>query len=203
MTKDELIEKHRYWNVEHIDWRDGVYDNFKVSMTAIGIDVDEMYFSGFCSQGDGACFEGRVDDWGLFLQSLGYECPALNTLAQHSSWKFRVTHSGHYYHENCTDFHATLNHPDNSDAQDDADWLRWCSPYKTDTQNAAYLAVLRTHDLNKLEDEFEEAFKDHMRQLYKDLEAEHDHLTSDDVVWGSLEANEMTDELNQPVENQA
>lgn len=26
MTKDELIEKHRYWNVEHIDWWDSTYD---------------------------------------------------------------------------------------------------------------------------------------------------------------------------------
>ena len=36
----------------------------------------------------------------------------------------------------------------------------------------AWLALLNQYDSTKLEDEFEEAFKDHMRQLYKDLEAE-------------------------------
>lgn len=197
MTKDELIEKHRYWNVEHIDWWDGVYDNFKVSMTAIGIDVDEMYFSGFCSQGDGACFEGRVDDWGLFLQSLGYTD---NVLIQHATdyFSFSVVQSGHYYHENCTRFTADLCTPDSATDEDFA--VRY-GPYPADDiRTKAWVALLNGYDSTKLEDEFEEAFKDHMRQLYEDLEAEHDHLTSDDVVWGSLEANEMTDELNQPEE---
>ena len=199
MTKDELITKHRYFNVEHSDWWDCAYSDFTEQMTAIGIEVDRIYFSGFCSQGDGACFEGRVDDWDLFLESLGYTSPALSVLAQNSGWKFHVTHSGHYYHENCTSFSSTsyLDHPDNTDATDDNDWIRWCSPYKTDTQNAAFLAVLRTYDIESLHNEFVEAFKSHMRQLYRDLEKEHDYLTSDEVVWESLKANDMTDELEE------
>ena len=199
MTKDQLIEKHRYWNVEHIDWWDCTYDDFKVSMTAVGIRVDKMYFSGFCSQGDGACFEGCVEDWGLFLQSLGYTD---EVLIRHATdhFRFRVEHSGHYYHENCTYFNTDMPNP----TGESDDWFieRYgVHPWDADDiRSKAWLAVLRGFDFSSMEETFRDAFKDHMRQLYMDLEAEHDHLTSDEVVWESLEANDMTTELNQPEE---
>jgi hypothetical protein len=200
MTKDELIEKYRYWNVEDFDWWDCTYDDFKVSMTAVGICVDRMYFSGFCSQGDGACFEGCVDDWGLFLQSLGYtDNVVVEFIRNH--WSFRVEHDGHYYHENCTFFHTDMPNPD---GEDDEWFIERYSPYGVDDfRSVAWLAVLRGYDFSSTEETFRDAFKDHMRQLYEDLEAEHDHLTSDEVVWESLEANDMTDELNQPEEEEA
>lgn len=194
MTKDELIEKHRYWNVEDIDWWDSTYDCFKERMTAIGISVDKMYFSGFCSQGDGACFEGSVSDWDLFLRSLGYTD---KVLIQHAMdhFRFSVKQSGRYYHENCTSFSTDLCTPD---TETEEDFIERYGPYPWDADDArtkAWLALLNQYDSTKLEDEFEEAFKDHMWQLYKDLEKEYDFLTSDEVVWESLEANEMTDEL--------
>ena len=196
-TKDLILDKYRDWNVEHDDWWDCVYDCFKTEMEELGIEVDRMYFSGFYSQGDGACFEGSVSDWTKFLTSLGKTCPALITNAEHNSWKFYATHSGRYYHENCTDFSSAaqyFNHPDNSDATDDDDWLHWCSPYKTDIQNAAFLAMLRQHDIDGLHAEFVEAFKDHMRELYKRLEQEYDYLTSDEAVLDSLEANDQLED---------
>ena len=99
VTKDELIDKHRHWNVEHIDWWDCTYSDFKERMTAIGIEVDRMYFSGFWSQGDGACFEGSVSDWRLFLPTVGITNDVLvEFICNH--WSFSVSHSGHYYHEN-------------------------------------------------------------------------------------------------------
>jgi hypothetical protein len=202
MTKDELIEKYRYWNVEDFDWWDGVYEDFKVSMTAVGIRVDRMYFSGFCSQGDGACFEGRVEDWGLFLQSLGYTDEVLIRHAM-DHFRFSVVQSGHYYHANCTRFTANLCTPHS--AADEGFAERY-GPYPWDADDIrtkAWVALLNQYDSTKLEDEFEEAFKDHMGELYKNLEAQHDYLTSDEVVWESLEANEMTDELNQPKEEEA
>lgn len=195
--KDLILDKYRDWNVAHIDWWDGVYDCFKSEMEELGIEVDRMYFSGFWSQGDGACFEGGVSDWSKFLPSLGKTCPALIKNAEHNGWKFHVTHSGHYYHEHCTDFSETyyLNHPDNSDASDDDDWLRWCSPYKTDIQNAAFLTMLRQHNIDDLHAEFVEAFKDHMRELYSQLEQEYDYLTSDEAILDSLEANDMLEDV--------
>jgi hypothetical protein len=196
VTKDELIDKHRYWNVEHIDWWDCTYDDFKEQMTAIGIRVDRMYFSGFSSQGDGACFEGRVEDWSLFLPTVGTTNDVLVEFIR-NHWSFRVEHSGHYYHENCTFFSTDMPNPDG----ESDDWfLERYSPYPWDAddiRSKAWLAVLRGFDFSSMEETFRDAFKDHMRQLYMNLEKEHDYLTSDEVVWESLEANEMTDELEE------
>ena len=194
MTKDELIDKHRYWNVEHIDWWDCTYDDFKKQMTAIGIRVDRMYFSGFSRQGDGACFEGRVEDWSLFLPKVEITNDVLVEFIR-NHWSFRVEHSGRYYHENCTFFSTDMPNPDG----ESDDWfLERYGPYPWDAddiRSKAWLAVLRGFDFSSMEEMFRDAFKDHMRQLYKNLEKEHDYLTSDEVVWESLEANEMTDEL--------
>jgi hypothetical protein len=88
--QDEILDKHRHYNTEHLDWWDGVYDCFKTDMADIGIDVDRMYFSGFYSQGDGACFEGSVDDWPKFLESLGHTSPAL--IFQERHWDYNGTH---------------------------------------------------------------------------------------------------------------
>jgi len=198
--RDEILDKYRDWNVEHFEWWDGVYDCFKADMDAIGIEVDKMYFSGFCSQGDGACFEGRVNDWDLFLRSLGYTDTAL---IQHAmdSFYFRVKHSGHYYHENCTQFTADLCVPDSAD---DKDFAERYGPYPWDAdcvRTAAWMALLNQYDSTKLEDEFEEEFKRHMRALYSQLEAEYDHLTTDEAILDSLEANDqLEDAINSIIE---
>lgn len=189
--KDLILDKYRDWNVEHIDWWDCVYNDFKSEMEAIGIEVDNIYFRGFWSQGDGACFEGCVRDWRLFLPSLGYNCPALIELAV-NHFSFSVEHSGHYYHENCTSFGNNLPLPDHDED-------RWFAdnylPYEQDSvQEAAAMALLNQYLAGSFEDEFTEAFKNHMRELYKQLEAEYEHLTSDEAVLDALEANDQIED---------
>lgn len=194
-VRDEILDKHRHYNIEHLDWWDGVYDVFRRDMDAIGIEVDKMYFSGFWSQGDGACFEGRVFSWEDFLPSLGHKNPALISLADSSGWKFSVGHSGHYYHENCTDFHTCLATLDCHDADDEEHFALCFSPYKSEIQTAAWMALIADYKYGDLEQEFTEAFKDHMRELYNRLEVEYDHLTSDESVLEALDANDMLEEL--------
>ena len=85
------------------------------------------------------------------------------------------------------------------DGYDTEEFIDYFSPYTEDFRSQAWVAVINGFT-NNFEQEFTDAFKDHMRQLYKDLEAEYDYLTSDEVVWESLEVNEMTDELEEPCE---
>lgn len=199
--QDEILDKHRHFNTEHLEWWDCVYDDFKRDMDAIGIDVERMYFSGFYSQGDGACFEGRVDDWPKFLQSLGHTCPALIALAD-TGWRFSVEHKGHYYHENCTRFDACLNTLDCHDADDEEDFARCFSPYTSEIQTAAWMALIADYKRLDVEEELEEAFKGHMRDLYSRLEADYDHQTSDEAVLEALHANDMLDEIIDELENE-
>ena len=199
--QDEILDKHRHFNTEHIEWWDAVYDEFKADMDKVGIDVDRMYFSGFSSQGDGACFEGQVSDWPKFLESAGYTCPALTALAA-ESWGLSVVQRGHYYHENCTHFSSDMVSPDDYSESEMDEFVYAHSPYKTDIQNAAFVAILKGYNFGALEDEFEEAFKSHMRDLYNRLEVEYDALTSDESVLEALHANDMLDEIIDELENE-
>lgn len=196
-TKDLILDKYRDWNIDGIDWGDSTYDCFKSDMDALGIEVDRMYFSGFWSQGDGACFEGSVRDWALFLPSLGHNCPALIDHAA-NYFRFRVEHSGHYYHEHCTRFSAELPMPEGDDDQDFADY--YLTHDAGSVHEAVAMALLNKHTEASLEKEFAEAFRDHMRTLYKLLEEEYDYLTSDDAVLDALEANDqLEDAINDAI----
>jgi hypothetical protein len=59
--KVALIEKHREINVHH-EWWDSVYETFKEDMNLLGYSVEDITFSGFWSQGDGASFTGRDNE---------------------------------------------------------------------------------------------------------------------------------------------
>jgi hypothetical protein len=199
--RDEILDKHRNYNTEHLDWWDSVYDDFKADMDTVGIDAEDMYFSGFWSQGDGACFEGRVSNWDAFLRSCGYECPALISLAE-QAWLFRVEHRGHYYHENCTSFIYDMASPSDYCYSELDEFVHAYSPYTTDIQNAVFLTVLQGYDYDSLYSEFEKEFKSHMRSLYRRLEVEYDHLTSDESVLEALDANDMLTEIIDQLEEE-
>ena len=42
------------------DWYESTFDDAKAIGALMGMDIDGIYFSGFCSQGDGACFEAGL-----------------------------------------------------------------------------------------------------------------------------------------------
>lgn len=198
--KAKILSEHRDWNTEHIDWWDSVYAMFERDMAEIGIDVDRMYFSGFWSQGDGACFEGSVRDWELFLKSRGYTDAALIKHAQ-DYFEFSVRHSGRYYHEHCTSFSAEMPLPEDADDNVFAD--NYTVYEQGSLHRAVALANLAQYDEDKLATEFAEAFKDHMQTLYGMLEEEYEHLTSDEAILDSLEANDQLEEaINNAMESE-
>ena len=182
-----LLEKYRDINA-YDNWYDHVYESFRDDMLLHGIKVDEIFFSGFWSQGDGACFEGSVYAWELFLQSIGYDNPALIQLAM-DNWSTTVKQRGHYYHENCTRFDHEWVDPSMQFADDFIDY--YSRYHHEDLRATAWLSMLRLVDYSKLEEHIEDAFRDHMRTLYRTLEAEYEYLTSDEVVWEAIQANEL------------
>jgi hypothetical protein len=192
----KLIEKH--WDINiHEDWHEYTIEDFKERMTGIGIEVDRVYFSGFSSQGDGACFAGCVSDWPLFLRSHGYDVDVLSAHAR-DNWRFSVEQRGHYNHENCTSFSHELPHPDDRYIKDEYFALEFYPGEDRGTIAAtAWLAILRSTIASGAEDEFIEIFKDYMRQLYRDLEREYYYQTSAEAVWEAIVANELDIEEQQ------
>lgn len=189
-----LIERHRDINTHH-DWWEPVYDTFADTMRQIGVEVDEMYFSGFWSQGDGACFDGYVREWHKFLPVVDpdYNNPVLIAHAS-AFFSFSCKHYGHYYHERCVQYDADLPLPE---SPIDMDFAERYSPYPLDDlRTAAWLAVLNRYDPALLETSLREAFTGHMQNLYDLLESEYDYLTSDEAVWETIVANDMHLEEN-------
>ena len=185
------LEKHRDINV-YDNWHECAIEDFKSAMWDTGILVYCVYFSGFCSQGDGACFEGRVNNWELFLKSLGYTCPALIDHANRT-FMFSSKHQGRYYHHKSVSYSAELPMPDNHD-QKEFCW-RFNSDPSESLHEAVWYALLSEHNSNSLVKKFMECFESEMKSLYKKLNDEHDHLTSDAAVLEALEANDMLEEI--------
>lgn len=184
---EQLMEKHRHINVEHDNWYDYVYETFKEDMVEKGIAVDRMYFSGFWSQGDGACFEGEIDDIATFLNTnFKYtDYPIIRQLVKHNGTvTMKCSHRGHYYHENCTSFSM----------DSDSFYTLWQQPTEMHQHVVRALDEALGYELEVFEGDVIEVFRNYMRELYKRLEEEYDHLVSDDAVAETILANDLYDE---------
>lgn len=71
-AQEKALENFRSINVEW-DWYEPVYEEFKEIASEYGIEVDDMNFSGFYSQGDGASFTGEISDFKKFAEKTGLE----------------------------------------------------------------------------------------------------------------------------------
>ena len=189
-AQKDILDKHRDAHNDY-EWWEGVYTNFKEDMANIGISVNQMFFSGFWGQGDGACFEGCISNWTKFLPTLtGYSCFLHKDI--YDTLIFGVKHRGYYYHSNSTAYSS------------DFDYV---NPYEENTIRWYAMEALIKECNEKLDDFWgacEEAFKDHMDDLYKQLEKEHDYLTSDEYILKRLiDTDELEEEINEYIESTA
>lgn len=184
---DRAKEKAREW------WReceaiyfDPDYDDFAAVADILGIDLRTrpvklmgggtrydpcIYFSGFSSQGDGACFEGDYSYKKGSVAAIKAYAPLdteLHRIAQgladvQRSRFYRlgatVKHRGHYYHEGCTDIEV-------SDREDN---------YR---------------DIGDAGETVREFLRDFMRWIYRQLEKEYEWRMSDENVDESIRINE-------------
>ena len=187
--RTSLIEKHRYINVEYGSWWDCVESDFIEDMKQVGIHVDKIYFSGFWSQGDGACFVGSLDNALTYLNHHHVDqFPMLRKLIEMGGTVWATSdHRGRYYHSNSVSINAEC----------EAFWQ--CANPKSELQEA----VIQRWDgmVDKEIVDFEaalaEQWRTYMNDLYTKLEEEHDYLTSDDGVWDTLVANELIEDLEE------
>lgn len=162
------------------------FDDFERMGKILGIEIDQrpiklhgggtryeptIYYSGFWSQGDGACFEGSYSYAKRCARNIRKEAPQDETLHRIADelvalqrprfygLQARVKHRGHYYHEGCTVI--DVENPDHPEA---------CS----------------------FEDEkaLAETLRSFMRWIYKSLEAEYEWKMADAQVDENIIANE-------------
>ena len=189
---DAAKEKARAWyrqtGFDH-DWFEFVYDDFERICAIVGVDLKTVrvrlygggvrlnpciWFSGFWSQGDGACFEGRyryakdaprkIRDHARKDGELHRIADALQVIQRRDFYQLHatVTHRDRYYHEYCMAISVERDSPTYQDMTADA------------------------------EETVIEALRDLARWLYRQLEREYDYLTSDDIVDDAITANAYT-----------
>lgn len=194
-NRERLLEKHRDCEVQW-EWFDSVEEMFKEDMEAIGVYVEAMYFSGFWCQGDGACFNGYVRDWRKFLPAVGK--PELADMAVGQGVSFKWESEGRYCHENTAVF-ATSGLRINNPYDEEDDEVRHVMWNAVNGEGGSLYAA---------SDVFIEFLKDKMRDLYRQLEEEHEHLTSDEVVteyileYEEEDIDELLDEQREEQEGQ-
>lgn len=183
---DELDEKAkdvaRNWFREHAldyDWYTFVYEDFANICEILGVDLDTkgkpsqpaIYFSGFCSQGDGACFEGnysyskfaakKIRDYAPKDVELHQIADMLQDIQRRNFYQLTasIKQTGRYYHE----YSMTI------------DVERNGKNVTVDVENTII-----------------EALRNLARWLYCQLERGYEYLMSNEQIDESLMANEYT-----------
>jgi len=169
-SKENARLAYSYELCDH--WAEYTIDDMKGAAEILGIDIDNIYFSGFCSQGDGACFMGNYKyiagslsrivssypNW-VELHDIAANLQAIQKRALYGLTCI-VAHKGRYYHEYCTDFEVF---------------------YKGD-----YLTDKTCH----FEDDIKQALRDFMRLCYKSLEQSYQYEVSLDNVQELSDCND-------------
>ena len=170
-------EKARQWYRETLGndgFHEPVYEDAKQCLTLAGFTLDRIFYSGFSSQGDGACFEGGWKAEDVKPGKLKAHAPLDTTLHRiademesiakryPSAW-MRVKHSGHYYHQYETVF----------DVVETVD----------DMPNGAEIP-------GDVVEAIKETSRDAMEWIYNQLQKEWDFQNSDDTVDENIRANE-------------
>ncbi|PYE87556.1 antitoxin of toxin-antitoxin stability system [Phyllobacterium leguminum] len=193
---DAAKEKARAWYREggfDYDWYDSVYGDFQQIAEILGLRLKTravpllgggtrqkpcIWFRGFWSQGDGACFETfysyeqdaphRIRAYAPKDAALHGIADTLQAIQRRNFYQLHAeaSHRGHYYHENCMAISVARDSPTCQDVTADAEEI-----------------VI-------------EALRDLAGWLYRQLEYEYEYLTSDEAVDAVIAANEYTFTVN-------
>jgi hypothetical protein len=167
-VQKKVISDNYEINVKY-EWYELVYEDFIENNKYF--EVDNIFFSGFWSQGDGAMFEYSsikqelVDE---FIDSLELSPMRRQWLENNICVSGKGKHRGHYYHENCCS-HSIYWEVDNGDLDWTSNFYQWLESFAED-----------------FEDFVVDRYRDLARDLYRTLEEEHDYLTSEDIIIESL-----------------
>lgn len=187
-----LLDKYRYINVEFDNWWDCVEADFVEDMKKIGVHVDKLHFSGFCSQGDGACFIGSLSNALTYLDHHHQgQFSMLRKLLEHGGdVRAYSTHRGNYYHSNS----VTVS------VETDEFWQVLTAKSELQEVVIQRWDNLLGVELVGFENVISDQWRTYMDDVYRKLEAEYDHLTSDEAVWETLEANELVEDVDDDAE---
>jgi hypothetical protein len=191
LLSDKAKEKARDWYRQASDGdafgAECVIEDAEEMLKHAGWDISKIYYSGFSSQGDGACFEGAWSAKAVNVAAMKDNAPLDTELHRIAEELAKVAaafplssggvkQSGHYYHEHCTRFDFE---PGDDEACEDI-------IYQSE-EDKAHSALV-----SSVEDDFIEASRDAMRWIYRQLEKDWEFQNSDETVDENILVNEYT-----------
>lgn len=186
---DRAKENARDWfrgDGPHDDWYDAVYEDAATCGDILGIQLRQkpvklmngstrydpaIFFTGFSSQGDGACFEGDYQYAKGAAKAIRAHAPqdtelhriadALQAVQRENFYHLTAVtkHRGHYYHSGCMSVDVDGN----------------------EARQAGYVTIA---------EEVTQLMRDFAYWIYRQLEREHDYQQSNEVVDENIRANE-------------
>ena len=186
---DAAKERARAWYRETCldhEWYEAVFEDFEAICVILGVtlrtspvplmgggtrDNPHVFFRGFWSQGDGACFEGAYAHARGSAKGIRAHAPtdtelhgiadALQDVARRNFYELTadIRHRGHYCHEYCMAIEVERDSPTGQAMTEGA------------------------------EDTVIEALRDLARWLYRQLQREYEYLTSDAIVDETIAVN--------------
>ena len=194
-TKAELIDHYRHINVNFFDnhWAQDMEVQMKEEVEKkYGVEIDNIHYSGFYSQGDGASFEVSMPDINedtCTTNEWFRDKPMVRKLVKAEGFlNLTMTrYEGNRYCHSHSVRHAEVEH-------------EWLSDVLTNT-NELVAAVLEafdrqlTKELDDLEIAMTEAMRKEMDNYYNTLEEAYTYLTSDEQVWETIVNNELNKEI--------
>lgn len=158
-AKAKAIEKLHDINVDY-DWSEFTLDEMSERLAELGFNDAKVMYSGFWSQGDGACFTCSSIDFNKFLDGKYKEYAEDLTCS--------ITHSWRYYFATSTTVNLEKNYyPSREDQKEIPEDI--------------FLAIEKDieNERERLGNEF-----------YRELEEEYEYQTSKEAITETIEANE-------------
>lgn len=172
-AKDRAMDWLREGATDH-NWYSYILDHRKGELDLLGFRNADIQFSGFWSQGDGACFDASLDLDAL-TKHLGEKSPKLlklfryDVLGNYIEGEIRHTMCANYY----SNYHARCVSID--------------SGFIMDPDRHPILCGL----VNALEDEIEDLRRDLCHQIYDELEKECEYLMADEQLIETANVNDF------------
>ena len=174
-AKEHAFEQFQeYMNLGDYDWWENTFCDWVTKLEGLGIHTDnnQMFFSGFHSQGDGACFTGSID-----LKEFLEAHPDLKK--EHAKLymaviPFDTRGAACEYFDLELTRHGSTNYNHEKSVHLGSWDINILPEYDTEEGEDYELYMMEA------ESDIEDQCREYMRQLYKDLEAEHEY-------WQSLE----------------
>lgn len=169
--KEKVIEKNRYINVDLDNWSELHIEDFKKRLEKMGYENINIFYNGFYSQGDGACFIANINILKYIKGNLknlikcGMNIFTIREVLNSDLYlDIKINRYGHYYHEKTMDIDFNVYDDENPTEEKDK---------FLDDLKRYILAVSQ-----KL-----------AREFYQKLENAYDYLTSEEIIIETLMTN--------------